>query len=772
MNEVLRMRDETVAEGNCAEAEESRLSKDESISALPGIRGWLFAVAVVVPCLSAKGFAASPEVAEELDARRLIGTAHYENGDFKLAAAQFQRCLELAPDTAVDRFNLALVQTRGLEYEQALRLLVQAEQYDPKLPGVLYLRGIIYKRQSKYEQAVQNLQRIVAADPHCWGAYYNLGVCYKNLRQPDKAVAAFEAAVRIDPDHPSSHYQLMTLARLAGDVEEAKRHAEILDLVKDTIDQSQKTPEALERSKYSAILPSPRLTGDVSAGPTAQIRFIDVTAAAGLRPTVAPPLPPGPLPEHLDAADYDEADVRDRYVPRVGDALAVADYDGDGNLDVYVVNCNPDPKASGNRLYRNRGGGPFEDVTAVAGVGDAHLGVDAVFGDFDNDGHLDLYVVNFGPNVLYRNRGDGTFEDVSKQAHVDEPQFGRQAVFVDYDHDSDLDIVVVNDVELAEPPQRARFSFPGDFSGQVNTVLRNNGNGTFLDLTDEAGLLVDSSQSRALVFADFDGDHDTDLFVGNADAPSLLFANSRLGKFSIAEAFSPPISKGAVAAAQRDIDRDGDSDLLVAVDDSLYLYTNDGEAAFQGAKVPLPQNLGIAGVGRINVFDYNNDGWSDLLLVDAEGRSLGLLEGFRGNHFRDVSTQTGLSRLWGRIADVATADLDGDGSQDILLQTRDRGPLVLKNSGTRRRWIDVQLAGAKVNRNGYGSTVEIAVGGHYQKQTVRDGRIHFGLGNLPGIDVVRVTWPNGVAQNVIQPPIDRRLRIAEKVRGSASSTTP
>jgi len=724
--------------------------------------------AVVLLSWAAVSLGASPEVAQELDARRLIGEAHYENGDFKLAAEEFRRCIELAPDSAVDRFNLALVQTRATQYDDALRLLEEARQCDPDLIGASYLRGIVYKRQGNYQAAIENLQRVASGDAHCWGTRYNLGVCYKNLRDYENATSAFEAAVRIDPNHPSAHYQLITLARLVGDVEKAKRQAEIFDRVKDTIDQSQKTPEALERSKYSNIMQSPRMTGDPAAAAIDQIRFSDVTAAAGLQSSTPPPAPADALPNPLDSASYSETEARNRYVSRVGGAVALGDCDGDGDLDVYVACCASDEKASGNRLYRNQGNGRFTDVTAAAGVGDARMGMDAVFGDFDNDGHTDLYVVNCGPNVLYRNHGDGTFEDVSEQARTDEPQFGRQAVFVDYDHDNDLDLLIANDAELAEPPESAKFSIPDDFPGQVNTLLRNNGNGTFLDQTDEAGLLVDFSQSRAVVFADFDGDYDTDLFICNADAPSLFFANARLGKFLEGGTFAPKIEQDARAVAEGDFDRDGDPDLLVAFGKALYRYTNDGKAAFQGAEMSLPQSLGIAGVGRIGIFDYNNDGWSDVLLVDAEGRSLGLLEGAGADQFRDVSTATGLSRFFGQIADVAIGDLDGDGNQDILLQTRDRGLRLLRNGGTSRHWINVQLAGEKVNRSGYGATVEIAVGGHYQRQTVHDGPIHFGLGDLAAIDVIRVTWPNGVAQNVIRPPLDRGMTIKEKVRVSAS----
>ncbi len=734
-----------------------------------GLLVWMF-LGAVVPAEQFQG-----DVARELDTRRLLGTAYYENGDYKSAADEFRRCIELDSDSPAlmkmgDRFNLALVLIRAAKYPDALRRLKEAEGLGNGLLAAHYLRGIVYKRQDKFEQAVESLKHVVARDPECWGALYNLGICHKLLKQYEEATTAFEAAVKANPNHPSAHYQLMLLSRRARNIEEARRHAKSFNRLKNSLDPSEKTAEALERSKYSYLMPSPRLIEDRPARAAAPVRFTDATAAAGLE-TPPTPTPEGPLPLHVKAADYTEQYARDRYLPLVGGAVILGDYDGDGDLDVYLVNCALEPNASGNRLYRNQGDGRFADVTAEAGVGDQRQGMNAVFGDYDNDGHNDLYVVNYGPNVLYHNQGDGTFADVSQEARVDEPQFGRQAVFCDYDHDHDLDILVINDVELSEPPSAEQFVLPDDFPGQVNTLLRNNGNGTFLDQTDEAGLLVDFSQSRAVLFADFDRDYDIDLFVCNADSPSLLFLNARLGKLAPGGSFSPPIPSGAVAAAEGDFDRDGNPDLLVAVGRELYLYTNRGKADFQGTPVALADGLALAGVGQIEVFDYDNDGWPDLLLVDREGRSMWLMAGAGPGRFRDVSSVFGLPGTWGRIADLATGDLDADGDQDILLLTRGHQLRLLRNNGRAgNRWIDVHPAGERENRSGYGATVEVSAPGYYQKQTVRDGPLHFGLGDLDRLDVVRIIWPNGIAQNMIRPPVNCDLKIRERVKVSASCT--
>jgi len=939
-------------------------------------------VVVVLVSLGSVALAAAPEErgaggthrpgdGSELDARRVIGKAHYENAEtppqFAPAADEFRRCIELAPDSAIDRFNLGLTLMRSERFEEALEVLEEARRLDSELVAATYVSGIVYKRLSRLQEAIECLRQVTQRDPECVGAYYNLGVCYKQLKEREKAVAAFVRAVELRPTHPSYHYQLMILYRDLGEVDNVKRHKETFDRVRNTINESEKTAEALERSRYSYIVEAPKLTSDLTPNLGAKVRFVEVTAQTGVR-AATEAAPPVSVPLRFTREEYTEANASERYVPSVGGAVTLGDFDSDGDLDMYVVNCASTPQASANRLYQNEGEWRFRDVTDAFAVGNTQMGMGAVFGDFDHDdggstkredGNLDLYVVNRGPNVLYRKQGHGAFEvsglegegddgvavlklrdplpesvevgadvvslggpghnhnafiifdyqgpdnfkfagadmdaglwalghydgswtsdahlseglavdkryplllrikgtvatllhinageemekvshdfgkpvagghlglaakhavarfdnvavreltktkaapkasarvlydenfkdgiadrfeairgtwtvvdwkyeDVSKHARVAEPQFGRNAVFVDYDHDYDLDLFVINDVDLANPPDREAFALPTDFDGQFNTLLRNNGNGTFSVQTDEAQLLVDCSQSTDVLFTDFDGDNDTDLFIVNASAPSVLFLNARMGKFDPGGSFSPPLEENGRAATEGDFNRDGKPDLLVAIGDALHLYVNDGHADFTGIQIALPAAF-TDGITRIDVLDYNNDGWADLLLAGADDGAIGLLAGVGPSRFHDVSSLTGLNGKFGRIVDVAIADLDGDGDEDIVLLTRDRGLRLLRNDGGEKsHWVNVCLVGRKVNRNGYGALVEIAAGGHYQQQAVSDGWVHFGLGDIEGVDVVRVTWPNGQAQNVIRPSINTDVTIVQYVKVSAS----
>lgn len=708
--------------------------------------------------------------AGELETRRLYGKAWYENDRFPEAAAEFRRCAELAPKSAVDYFNLGLVEMRAQQYDEALASLARAEGCDSSLLAIYYVRGIIYKRQGMFAEAVESLQRVLVHDAECRGAYYNLGVCYKAMDRYEEAIGAFKKNEELSPSDPSTQYQLISLYRRTGDVGNAERHGEIFARVKDSVDESEKTVEALERSRYSYIIGGPGGRGKTSARVGAKVRFVDRTAESGLSSKDEPPK------ETDHGGDGETTEVttpeglRAHYVPRVGGATVLADYDGDGDLDIYVVNCSADSLRSVNHLWQNRGTGTFVDVTAAAGVGDAGLGTGAVFGDYDNDGQVDLYVVNGGPNALYRNKGDGAFEDVSAAARANEPNFGRVALMLDYDHDNDLDIFVGNDVDFASPRPGSdeNAQYPQGFADQKNALLRNNGDGTFSDYSDEAGLLVGEMRTPDAVAADFDGDSDTDLFIANAESSSRLFLNSRFGKYQSGGTFSPPITAGAAAVAEGDVDHDGDSDLLAAVGHVLSLYVNNGTADFVGRVLDLPGSPAELDIDALRLLDYNNDGWSDLLVVQG-GRFLRLLVGAGRSEFRDVTASVGLEGSPGRVADVAAGDVDGDGREDLVLLTRDRGLRLLRNeSGERSHWLNVRLEGKMVNRSGYGATVEVASAGHYQKQTYGEGVVHFGLGNLEQVDVVRVVWPNGVAQNVVQPAIDTLLTIEEHVRVSAS----
>ncbi|MBI1927333.1 VCBS repeat-containing protein, partial [Candidatus Poribacteria bacterium] len=265
----------------------------------------------------------------------------------------------------------------------------------------------------------------------------------------------------------------------------------------------------------------------------------------------------------------------------MGSGAGFADYDNDGDLDLYIVN-NPGPlhakvtaNSPGNVLYRNNGDGTFTDVTAKAGVGDRGYGMGCVWGDYDNDGDLDLYVTNYGPNVLYRNNGNGTFTDVTAAAGVGDARWSTGAAFGDYDNDGDLDLYVPNYIEYnlsgLEKMQKESIKSgrpipsalnPHIFEPQGNVLYRNNGDGTFTDVTAALGVEGRGGRGMQAIFSDFDLDGDLDLYVANDTTPNFLYRNNGDGTFTYQSNESWAADpRGSMGLATGDYDNDGDLDL-------------------------------------------------------------------------------------------------------------------------------------------------------------------------------------------------------------------
>lgn len=512
--------------------------------------------------------------------------------------------------------------------------------------------------------------------------------------------------------------------------------------------------------------------------PVAQIRFRNMSAGSGLNHVIVS----GGLPKE--------------YVLQVnGSGACWLDYNHDGLMDLYLVNGatlaqlqGKAPARTTNHLYRNMGDGHFADVTTAAGVPGAGWGFGCVAADYDNDGHMDLLVTNFGPNVLYRNRGDGTFTDVTKTAGVAGGDIWHAgAAFGDYDRDGDLDLFVPGYLDFNyRHPELKTCEYRGvtvhacgplGYQGAPDTLYRNNGDGTFTDVTAAAGVLDKKlSFGFQAVWEDFDNDGWPDLFVGNDSNPNYLYRNRHDGTFTEAgiasgiaySADGKELSSMGVAVG--DYDHDGWMDLFITTfaDDNYVLYHNDEKGMFTDVSFP-------AGVAEPTVpylgwgtgfFDADNDGHPDLYCVnghvfpevDGKGREtyrqpIQLLRNLGNGKFADVSAAAGLKALGTFSArGSAFADYDNDGDLDLVVSIMDDKPLLLRNDGGNAgNWLKVELEGSSSNRMGVGARVRVTANGRTQTATFRAGesylssndpRLHFGLGAAPRADV-EVQWPSG-----------------------------
>ena len=552
------------------------------------------------------------------------------------------------------------------------------------------------------------------------------------------------------------------------------------------------------------------------ADPSIPVQFKDVTEAAGIDFVHSRGTRSSLLPEDMCSG------------------AGFADYDNDGDLDLYVVNI-PGPltakvtaKSPGNVLYRNNGDSTFTDVTENARVGDQGYGMGCVFGDYDNDGDLDLYITNYGPNVLYRNNGDSTFTDVTENAGVGAAGWSTGSAFGDFDNDGDLDLYVPNYVEydlsnlerMRKKSKRAGQPIPSAlnphvFEPQDNVFYRNNGEGTFTDLTAELQVEAHGGRSLQAIFTDFDLDGDLDLYIANDTTANFLYRNNGDGTFTNQSADSWAADfRGSMGLATGDYDNDGDLDIFIShwIDEENALYSNlwkeqerinatdaghDTLSPIQskgdGKPIRLVDESYSAYLGEESVkyigwgtdlFDYDNDG--DLDIFVANGSTFQHLDKpesliaqkdqlFRNDGegiFGDATKSAGIAAQPLRVGrGVAFGDYDNDGDVDIFIVNNYAQASLLRNDGgNRNNWLHVKLIGTRGNRDGVGTRIRIKAGNLMQIREVNAGTSYmsfnsliteFGLGRKTAVDWLEVVWLNGKTERFTAIQANQRLTITE-----------
>jgi len=506
-------------------------------------------------------------------------------------------------------------------------------------------------------------------------------------------------------------------------------------------------------------------------------------------------------------------------VETISAGMATFDYNGDGRIDVYFLNGAPlkgakDTTTPRNALYRNDGNWKFTDVTEEVGLGDTGYGLGVAVGDYNNDGHPDLYVNNFVPNVLYHNNGNGTFSDGTKQAGVDNgDKVGAGVCFLDVDKDGDLDLYVANYVNFTyENHRTARFNGypayvgPMDFLPTPDTLYRNNGNGTFSDVSENSGIAAHKGTGMGMVCADYDNDGDTDIVVGNDVLGNFVFENDGTGKFEEVGLLTGlaydhgGTAQGTMGLDCGDYDNDGLLDFHATSyqNDLATLYKNLGGGMFED--VTRPSNAGAKTLPFVtwgNGFaDFDNDGYRDVFIacghlhdnvekfdtVTSYHTKNVVVRNLGNGKFADVSPLAGdglAIKLSSRGA--ALDDLDNDGDIDVVVLNSRREPTLLRNDSPRENhWVQVRLQGTKSNRDAVGAHVKVIAGDLTQLAEVHSGRgyqghfgtrLHFGLGKRNHVDRVEVDWIGGGHDVVENVKVDQLISITEG-RGSAAAKSP
>ncbi|MCY3759303.1 MAG: FG-GAP-like repeat-containing protein, partial [Acidobacteria bacterium] len=628
-----------------------------------------------------------------------IGIALLEQFNHEKALEEFARCLAIRQDFLPAIVNSGLAHFYLQQLDQSEKLLKQALSLNDRQPTALFAMGLIHKNQDRLELALESFRKILLQDPQDPPTLYQVGQILLKREEYDQAERVLRRVVQLSPYDTAAHYSLAMSLLRGGNRDEGQKVMQKFLGLRESGGMSSTGTQYGEQGKYMLatgeypdikdLLPPPP-----SADAETPVRFSEVGWEAGLtlQPTAERQTGGSDSPTAVAGSSADP--VR-RRAARMGSGAAFGDYDGDGDLDLYLARCGPDAAQSGGLLYSNDGLGRFKEVSRQAGIDHRDCGMGAYWGDLDNDGHTDLFLTNYGANRLYRNLGDGTFEDVTAAAGVaGGDHWHLAAALADYDHDGDLDIYVGRFQDAGSSPGGESRDSPDNATATGTHLFRNNGKGVFADLAESAQVLAPGDRLISVVFTDFDNRRDVDFWTVAVGGPNRLYSNQRVGTFlDLGNPLDHLASLPAHSVSTADLDKDGRMDFLLGpLSGPLTWVRNLGKQEFRADELVFP---GISTENRSwtsHAFDYDNDGDLDVLEVrgpapgvSPKGSGLELYRNVGEGSFEAVTAESGLDRFRDRAFRSATlGDYDNDGDTDFLLTVSGGRPLLLRNHGGNR----------------------------------------------------------------------------------------
>ncbi|MGA2856792.1 MAG: FG-GAP-like repeat-containing protein [Candidatus Sulfotelmatobacter sp.] len=713
----------------------------------PKIVSALIAVFLAAFGLFSTGSQVQPKAPNPTDAARLnnLGCAYMNQQLFEKGLKEFQQAAEADPKLVIARLNQAIAYMNLQKIDEAKALLEDVIQQDPKNPNAWYSLGLLAKNTGDTQVAIEAFTHVTEIDPNDADTWYFLGTAYVQAKQFPQAIAAFEHALKINPLHASAEFGLSRAYQQSADVDHARDHLKRFQYITQNKIGAPMSLAYGEQGQYSRAVESPAWV--LKPPPQIKVQFVDVTKEAGLTVTT-----PTGEPQFFH-----------------GPGACFLDYDNDGLVDLLLTDYGAQ---GGLSLYHNLGHGKFEEVTAKAGLDPKLHAIACAAGDYDNDGYTDLALSFMGRVVLLHNEKNGTFKDASEHLPVKPNGSVRTAAWIDYDHDGDIDLFLGS-------------SAKGQYKGSpVNDELwRNNGDGTFTDVSEEKGVTGQGRHWTALG-TDYNNDRAVDIFVPGLDP--LILENQREGKFIVRQPWDRSLIQDNTGVAVADFDHDGWMDLAtthfgqgVA---AVSLWHNDHGKSFRLmplAKTDLEVAYGVA------AFDYDNDGWVDLVAVGETKDGKGEIKLFRNlgpDGFKDVTADVGLDKIQLKEPRaIITGDYDNDGATDLLI-TQNHGPAVLlrNEGGNQNHWLRLALKGLNDNKSAIGTKVEVFSGGNRQKFEIYGSNgylgqnspyLTVGLGDAKEADIVRMMWPTGVLQDEIQVAGDKQQNFLEVDRRGSSCPT-
>lgn len=700
------------------------------------VRGSLFAFVLAWLCSADAVRVGQAQVQAQADRREAAyrannrGVALLEQFAYEPAVQAFQEALKLDPALRLARVNLPIALFYAGKIDDAAREAAQARKTYPDAPQPPYLIGLIARSRNDVPQATEAFERVLQLDADDVGAKVQLAQVYVQQRRYAEAAKLCESALGVEPYNATAAYNLGIALARAGQRQAGEQALQRFQQLRESPYAITYSNTYLEQGRYAEAVASTGAENELINPATPDVIFSEAPAAS-----VGQAIAPGRGAQAAAGVALPS--------PLAG-AIALADFDGDADLDLVALS------STRLRFLRNDGA-RFADVTMAVGLDPAFGGTGVVAGDYNNDGRPDLFLISRNGHRLYSQDEQGRFRNVTADSGLsDLPPLGRAAAFVDIDHDGDVDLFFGGYTAPSGP-------LPGWDqlrSGQraPSRVLRNNGNGTFINITAQTKI-AQSGGVLAVGPTDFDNRRDIDLMVVSYGARPQLFRNMRDGAFAdVAAAVGLPNGSAFITLALGDVNKDGYTDAFLGQESGPGLWAlSDGRGRFRVVEAPAATRATTAA----QIFDYDNDGLLDLFVVAAGRPRL-----FRnvGTQWVDVtdSTLASMVRRFGTVPIVAVVagDVDLDGDTDLVTMTQSGDVGVWRNENrTGQRSLRVRLTGRVSNRSGVGSKVELRAGSLHQKietaaatPPIGPADIVFGLGRRQAGDVVRVLWPSGILQ--------------------------
>src|ERR1700722_8484872 len=693
------------------------------------------------------------------------------------------------PIEAARQNNLGCAYMNQQLFEKGLKAFQQAVELDPKLEIARLNEAIAFLNLQKVDEAKAALEAALKQDPKNPNAWYNLGLLAKNTGDATAAIDDFKRVTEIDPNDADTWYFLGTAyvqAKQFPQAIEAFQHALQLNPLHASAvfglsrayQQSGDVDHAREHLKKFQYITQNKIGAPMSLAYGEQGQYSRVVES----PSAVLKAPAQIKVQFVDVTKEAGLTVADgTAAPQfvAGPGACFLDYDNDGKIDLFLPDNGPQ---SGMALYHNVGGGKFQDVTKQGGFDPATRGIGCTAGDYDNDGFTDLAVTIKGHARLFHNERNSTFRDVTESAglSISLAEVATERVsgaatgltFIDYDHDGDLDLYTTF----------SDFKTLASGLTGLSEMWRNDGDGKFTRVTAETGL--GGALGFGAIGTDYNNDRAVDMVVaGTANLVSpVIYANPREGRFVRTSLISSP--RPTLGVAVLDFDHDGWMDLAFTLDGApgIMLWHNSPGKAFEQAKLPDTNWVRAYGVAA---FDYDNDGWVDLVAVGETKDGKGEIKLFRNlgpDGFKDVTTDVGLDKIHlDSPRAIITGDYDNDGATDLLI-TQNHGPAVLlrNEGGNQNHWIRLALKGLNDNKSAIGAKVEVFSGGNRQKFEIYGSNGYLGRnfvyltvghGDAKEADVVRMLWPTGVLQDEINVAGDKQQDFLEIDRRGSSCPT-